>query len=445
MAVAALVVIPTAVLTIQGARQMTASMLGASASSAAIRLGLAVQPGNPELRHRLGLEDFYSAQNGSPAQGLALLRQAASLGADRAVYWADVAAACEALSDFDCADAATRRALMLQPMMPHLHWVAAGYYLSNNRPDAAESQLRQLLTMSAMTYAEPVFSLCLRHGLNPQTVTERIMPAAKPPALMLEYAYYLAAHGQFEPASQVWKETVANPSSFPFSITTPYLDTLMGRRQYAQAWSAWEGLEKRGLVNPGNAANPGNLVFNGSFTTAPLNTGFDWICGQEAFVSLEFPGSDGRRGARGLRLVFTVSRNRDYEPIFQIVPVTPGRSYLLSADVRSTGITSDSGPRLRVIDPLNPSALSVASAGTIGTTPWRPVRITFYTGPMTHFIQLSVWRSPSRGFPSGIIGTFGIDRVSLKLSPAPREAHPPSRQKILAGTPVAPAAHSSRG
>ncbi len=50
---------------------------------------------------------------------------------------------------------------------------------------------------------------------------------------------------------------------------------------------------------------------------------------------------------------FTVSRNDQYVPLYELVPVAPNQVYLLTAYVRSQDITSDSGPRLQVQDPFH--------------------------------------------------------------------------------------------
>jgi hypothetical protein len=159
---------------------------------------------------------------------------------------------------------------------------------------------------------------------------------------------------------------------------------------------------------------PDNLIFNGDFEQVPLNAGFDWRTREVPYLSLAFPDSGAYRGSRCLRLDFTVGRNDESEAVYQFVPVVPYQGYSLTAYARSNNITSDSGPRLRVLDPACPACLDVSSETTVGTTPWHPVSLKFSTGDHAQVVRVSVWRPRSRTFPTAITGTFWLDTVSLE-------------------------------
>ena len=100
--------------------------------------------------------------------------------------------------------------------------------------------------------------------------------------------------------------------------------------------------------------------------------------------------------------------------MYQIVPVAPNRTYALTAYVRSEGLTSDSGPRLRVLDAACFTCLNAATEKTVGTTPWHPLTLPFVTAAQTEAVRLSVWRPRSRTFPAEISGRFWVDAVSLR-------------------------------
>src|SRR5207248_1809299 len=157
-----------------------------------------------------------------------------------------------------------------------------------------------------------------------------------------------------------------------------------------------------------------NRVFNGDFEQAPLNAGFDWRYSPTHYVFLDFGDDSAQHSSRCLRLEFTLSRNEEYEPVYQLVCVLPNQPYLLSAYVRSVGFTSDSGPRLRVVDPACASCLNVSEDGTVGTSPWHAVNLTFSTGPATRLVKVSIWRPLGRTYPMTITGSFWIDSVSLR-------------------------------
>jgi hypothetical protein len=100
--------------------------------------------------------------------------------------------------------------------------------------------------------------------------------------------------------------------------------------------------------------------------------------------------------------------------LYQLVPVASKRAYILTAYVRSQDITSDSGPRLRVMDPIHPGSTNAASETTVGTTSWHPIELKFCTGPDTKLLQLSIIRVRGRTYPTEITGSFWLDTVVLK-------------------------------
>jgi len=156
-------------------------------------------------------------------------------------------------------------------------------------------------------------------------------------------------------------------------------------------------------------------VFNGAFEQFPLNAGFDWRWSDRiTYLAVDFTAPAAFHGSRCLRIDFTVTRNQEYEPVYQIVPVLPNRAYRVEAYVRSEDLTSDTGPELRVSDTQQRGFSDAASDTTVGTTPWHLVRVYFSSGPNTRAVRLSVWRPLGRVFPTEITGSFWLDAVSLE-------------------------------
>jgi len=399
------------------ARLAMAAQFAESLSPATLSHAIALDPLNPEPYHRLGLIYLYSLEELNPAEGVRYLRRATEINANKATYWSDFATACGSTGDTACVDQALERALNLSPMTPRLRWATANHYLLTNRPQVALAHFRRLLELSPDS-AWPAFRLSLRAVGDPQVVFEEVVPPASGPLLKLAYVNFLSAQGETDFAQQVWAKTVASGSPFSFPLARPYLERLLGQGRAQQAAGVWRDLERIGAVQKPAGEHLANLVFNGSFEQPPLNAGFDWRARELPCVSVDFADRTSVQGARSLRIDFTVKRNEDYLPVYQLVPVGPNQTYELTAQVRSAEITSDSGPRLRVHDPGCPACLDVASAMTVGTTSWHPLSLTFVTGAQTQLVQLSMWRPRSRSFPTEIGGSFWVDAVSLRpLSP----------------------------
>jgi len=411
---------------------------------------LALDADDPRLEDQLG--QAYKDIN--PAESLSHLRRATQLSPASRVYWSDLESACESVGDTQCADQARERLLQLCPMVPAYHWLVADSSLRTNQLDRALEQFRRLLELDP-TYAAPVWST-LQTVQQPESVFQKVLADNPDAKLKVGYVDFLSDQGDNDTAYRIWRRVAADSPSFPFSFAAPYLDRLIALGRIEEAVNVWRDLERLGIVHappgsitpraPGFVPAPtqhvartsalevggpsadgaktpeaawlwseeGNLVFNGDFEQAPLRAGFDWRIGPPTYLAVDFSAPGAYHGSHCLRVSFTVSRNDEYEPVYQIVPVLPRYAYRLEAFVRSQDITSDSGPRLRVTDTQPAGFPDAVSETMVGTTPWHPVRLSFSTGPQTQAVRVSFWRPRSRAFPTEISGTAWLDAVSLR-------------------------------
>lgn len=403
-----------------------AATLRESVKASDLRKALGMDPANPELYYRLGLIHSFSMEEINPTEAIKNLRQATVLSPYDSSYWSSLASACDSMSDTVCADQAMERALRLNPMTPHLYWIAANHYLRTGQTDTAFAYFQHLLELSP-DYAWTTFRLCLRVSDDPEVVYQKILPAGKDPKLKLAYMNFLSAKGDANFAFRVWGRVVADAPPFTYSSVEPYVQRLIEGGRVREAQSVWLDLERLRIVQKPRTEDSDNLIYNGDFEQVPLNAGFDWRYRDLPYTSIEFSDAGALRGAHCLHLDFTVSANEELEPVFQFVPVAPNHSYLLTAYARSSDIVSDSGPRLRVIDPACRDCLDVSSETTVGTTTWHPLRLSFTTGAKTNLIRLAIWRARCRTFPYEITGDFWLDDVSLKAtSPGSERVGPPS-------------------
>jgi tetratricopeptide (TPR) repeat protein len=371
------------------------------------RLILALDSNDPQLHDRLA--QVYK----DPAEIVRHLRRATELSPYSRLYWSDLAGACDSIGDTQCADRARERLLTLCPMVPLYHWQAAEAYLSAKRLDEAVAQFRRSLEL------DPKYALntwaSLRTVQGPDLIFQELLADWVDPEIKIRYVDFLSDQGDNDAAYRVWRLVVANPRQFSFSSAKPYLERLIGFGRMEEAASVWQDLERLGIVRRPDADEKSNLIFNGDFEQLPLNAGFDWRWSDQlTYLALDAAAPGAFHGAHCLRLDFTVNRNDEYEPVYQIVPVLPNHAYMLQAYVRSEDITSDTGPSLRVSDTKQSSFPDAITETTVGTTPWHPVRLSFSTGPRTQSVRLSVWRPRGRAFPTEISGSFWLDAVSLE-------------------------------
>jgi Flp pilus assembly protein TadD len=386
--------------------------LGKSGDVTAVQKAISLDPGNPVLHDRLAQLYGDSPDQTNLAAALQEARRATALNPNKADYWLTLASECESAGDNGCADQALQRALNLSPMAPQVWWLAGNQYLRINRPDAALPCFHRLLELSP-DYAAPTLALTLRAYGDPKMIFDKVVGIAMNAQLGLAFADFMSANNQFEAAHHAWTQVAGGGGQFSFADVQPYLERLLSRSRYREAQSVWSQLEGHGVIVKAKDNDPGNLMFNGGFEQLPLGAGFDWRSQPSSFVSVDFADASPYVGEHCLRVDFPVGQNDDFEPVYQIVPVVPNQSYSLTAFVRSTDITSDSGPRLRVTDPDCPTCLNAVTDTTVGSTPWHQVTLEFTSGLQTHAVRVSVWRPRSRVFPMEISGSFWLDAVSL--------------------------------
>jgi len=364
---------------------------------------------DPRFRHQLG----QAYQNIDPTLSLSNLRRATELSPLSRLYWEDLESACESAADLRCAEQASERLVALCPMVPSYQWLAGQTCLQTNRLDAALVHIRRSLELDP-TYAEETWYV-LRKSLNdPEVVFDKVLAGNPDARIKVGYVDFLSDQGNDDAAYRIWRRVVTDPRPFPFASAEPYLDRLIDSGRFDEAVNVWQDLAHLGIIHCPEPIEKGNLVFNGDFEQTPLGAGFDWRTGQTRYLAVDFSAPGAYHGGHCLRVDFTVRRNEEYEPVYQIVPVLPRHTYALEAFVRSEGITSDSGPCLRVRDTQSAGFPEVTSETTVGTTPWHRVRLSFATGPQTRAVRVSFWRPRSDVFPPQISGTFWLDTVSIE-------------------------------
>ncbi|MFZ0963039.1 MAG: tetratricopeptide repeat protein [Terriglobia bacterium] len=387
--------------------------LGESADVSTIQKALDRDPGNPLLHNRLSQLLGDSTVHANLTAALEEARRATALNPNKSDYWLTLASACESSSDNACADQALKRAMELSPMVPQVWWIAGNHFLRTDQTQAALLCFHRLLALSP-DLAAPTFELTLRAYDDPQMILDKVVGDNHDPALGLAFADFMSANAEFDAAHQAWARIAGGGAQFPFAAVQPYIERLLGHGRYQEAQAIWSNLEERGVIARPADSDHGNLIFDGGFEQLPLGAGFDWRSQPSPYVSLDFADASPFAGAHCLRVDFPIGQNDEFEPVFQIVPVVPNRPYSLAADVRSSDIMSDSGPRLRVIDPDRPACLDASTDATVGSTPWHRVALRFSTGPQTQAVRISLWRPRSRVFPMEISGTFWLDDVSLR-------------------------------
>lgn len=408
----AVLLVPALLLILETGRVVLAQTLGDSFNVQSIRHAMAIDPANPDPHFELGKILLLT---GDPAQQVVAeeqFRTAIAMNRNSAVYWSSLAAACYALANQACADDGFARAQELAPSNPIFAWQSAVNDVVSNQPQAAVRNLKAFLRLQPEGLAQS-FQLLTRGFDNPDLVWHDLLGSPADTNTQIKFLEFLAAADRVDAADGFWRDLAAQKRTVSIAQVTPYIDQLLANGHYTEAANVWSYARAQRATNYADALSDPNLVFNGSFEHEPLNAGFDWRHAQQPYVDLSFSNPTARSGKKALEVDFTVPQNAEYDLLYQFVPVEPNQTYELSAFFKVQGVTSDSGARLRVLDPRCQACLDVATDGPTGTTDWRRVDKQFSTGPATDMIRLSLWRPRSRSYPTEITGQLWLDDVSL--------------------------------
>ena len=379
---------------------------------------LRMDPDNPDIYHRLGLVYSYEPVDLNLSEGEKYLRKAAELNPRRWDFWSDLGATCDFAGDTACSDEAYERARILNPMTPSLQWAIGNHYLLTNRPEKAFPFFRRLLDLDP-NYLGGTFRLCLRATHDPQGIYTGILLPGKDPAVRFAFLMALSTLADYESAMKIWGQMISGPDRSPnLALVKPFLDFLLDHNQVQDAGTVWSDLERAGVIPPDLNSQAGG-IYDGSFEGPLLNTGFAWRSGDSPDLILDFSAPSAYKGATCLRVDFAVGRNGDYELVNQVVRVKPNSPYQLTAYVRSENLTSDSGPRLRVVEMGCGDCPARTSDSTVGTTPWHPVEVGFTTQAQTQALRISFWRPQDQTSHRDITGTVWLDDVVLRPGETP--------------------------
>ena len=373
-------------------------------------------PNNADLIHRLGYVYSSSPTDSDIGESVKFLRKATVMNPRRWDYWQDLGQACDIAGDVKCSDEAFERTLALNPMAPSVQWAVGNHFLLTDRENQAFPYFRRLLDMDP-NYLEPTLRLCLRATHDPETIYQQVVPHGKDPSGRVALLMVLNSAADYESALRIWGQMISGPDRTPdLTLVAPFVDSLIDHNQVQDAGIVWDDLQRAGVIPANPASQAGSLLYDGGFEGAPLNVGFDWRVSDSPELETDFADPSAYKGSKCLRIKFVVGVNGNYDLVNQAVRVKPNTQYDLTAYVRSDNLTSQSGPRLRVIELGCDNCQTRTSDPTLGTTDWHPVDVTFVTEAQTQAVRISFWRPADQVAHEDITGTVWLDEVALRVA-----------------------------
>lgn len=315
----------------------------------------------------------------------------------------------ESDQDWRKARAAFERAEELSPHNPNILQRVANFYWQASEPEEALKRTYQVLKQ-VREFDEIIFSTYARFGVPQGEVLAQGVPLEPEPARA--YLRYVFARGDVAEASAAWRW---GSRFLTDQLARTYVSLLWRHQEFAVAQQAWAGY-------PGNRAGDyprRNLIFNGGFETEPAaDNPLDWRRDDLAGVEMARDTQVRPDGTASMRIRFLGTQNVDFHALSQTQPVAPG-AYRLRAMVKTEGLTTDQGVRLRVFDPEAPARLDVRTAAMTGSSDWRFYQFPVEVHAPTRLVRVEVARQPSLKFDNKISGTLWLDSIELTpITPA---------------------------
>ncbi len=319
--------------------------------------------------------------------------------------WLEAGRAYEQAAKYDKAELAITRAVELAPLYAYPQWQYGNFLLRRDRYDEAKTHLR-LATRRNHPYREQVFSLAWDlFDKDPSKVEEL---AYDEPDVLTGLTLFYAARGQAAEALRAWvrlddAERARNPQ-----ITAAIAQGLYDRRYFAEALEFSRQIGSDAESAPETVTNAGfeKLVPGGA------DAGFfNWkLSRTDGKIDISQDGSVKHSGSRSLKIGFKGYTKPDLYAAGQTVVVAPGRSYRLTAWVRTENLRSAGGPQLEVVNARDDRILATKALPQ-GTNDWQEIYLDIVVPGDSTGITIRTARGFCDGCP--ITGTLWYDDVAL--------------------------------
>lgn len=383
-------------------RSYVAQSNESSASARQLRHAIRIAPDNSSLHYALGRQLWLQYHNLNAA--ITEYNVATRLNPYPADYWIELATAYSVAGNDAGRDAAIERAERAAPYDTTVLWDVANLNLMRGDTMDGLHEMRTVIQYGASN-VDRYIELCWKVTGSVDTVmAEALPPSPGAYETLLRLTTYL---NRADDAEKVWRRAKLLNLQIAPRVALPYFDFLLTHQRSGDAATQWREYAAISPSFRAYAPTADNLVVNPNFALPVLNAGLDWRYGFEHDVSVTI--DPAVRNGSGSAIAVEFDGSPADAGIYQLVPVTSGTTYSLSATVRSE-IEGVDGPRLAVLDASTQKRLSLSDPVS-GSTDWHTIGGSFRTPDSTSLIAIRVVRFPST---SQIRGRVWLTKFSLR-------------------------------
>jgi tetratricopeptide (TPR) repeat protein len=382
-----------------------------------IKRGANLMPGNGEAWDRVGRFEEYDFSNSDSSAAIEAFQQAIKDDPRSSYYWIDLGSAYELAGENAQARHAYEQARSAYPLSALVAWSYGNFLLRQRAYGEAYVEIQRAVRADPKLLSLAI-SRVWRSSENVNQLLDQVLPPDTD-AYFQAMDFFESAH-EVDPGLAVWNRLIALKKPFLLARSFPFFEELIGENRADDARRVWrQALEATGSSDQEPAEH--SAIWDGNFAQEFPNGGLGWSWHSLPSVSINFDSPPPSTAGRSVRMDFSGGTNLELDEPSEFVPVEPNTLYRFHAEMKTEGITTESGVRFALTDAHNTGEVNVTTENFTGSRPWTNVEADVKTGPDSHFLKVRVVRSPSRLFDNKLSGTVWIADISLIPSDAGEE------------------------
>jgi len=361
---------------------------------------------NPDPLYQLSVLHQWDLRHMDLRKSKTYLQQAIKRTPLQQDYWLQLATIFQNMDQKEDSERALEKALFVFPTGYRGRWMAGNFFLLQGAPEKALPHFSYILAHYP-DESRSIYDLWEVVAKDSDFILEKIIPKDYPS--IHRYLTYLYEEREKEKAQKVWKRIESLGYQPNRRDTIRHIEFLVAQGEIREAFQVWRTkATAEGIPLPTN----GNLINNPGFEAeAGFGSGFDWTINQTPGAEVSIDHSVALEGKSSLKIRFNGRENIDFHHVYQWISWKPHTDYRLKVNMKTEGVTTQSGPRMEVsgID----SVLYGASESLTGDNDWKELRIAFRTPAQSQGGLLRIRRQKMKNTDRVIPATIWIDDVRL--------------------------------
>ena len=363
-------------------------------------------PSNPDPYFRLSLFYQWDIRNIDLEKSVQYLLKAIKKSPLEQEYWLNLARIYRRMGKTSASEKALSNALLVFPTAYQGRWVSGNLFLQEGSIEKAMPHFSYILEYYP-NQSSLVYEVLGKAISDSDYLLEHVVP--KNALSFKQYLAYLYESGDQVSAQKAWERKESYGYQPDRKETLQHIEFLIAHKEIEKAFQVWKArLQREELPSPSGS----NRVTNGGFEQNQiLGGGFDWKISKVPGVEVSFDPSTAWEGKHSLKMVFDGKENVNFYHVHQYVAWRPNTEYVLTAHMKTQGITTKSGLKVEILG-VGP-AFYKASEPLFGDHEWRELSISFRTPAQSQGGLVRIRREKTEKFDRYIRGTAWIDQVRL--------------------------------